>query len=472
MASNNKSAMRRLVRKRDNAYDTLVFNEKYPEVASALIDNKNERLLKQQELKSKKKLLPLEIAALPEGERNAVRFERAINAFKQKQNLSRRAVKQAYLRKEKKAGEAEALKYREKAEMKLDSAVENKITKLKAAHPETESTEISAEAAALYETTLATETARLEAAGMKQTAEKEKKMNALTARLDRQNLKLRAVFESANTQLHEMSSVDAEKFGNDSILSIQNLKMHFSGIKAVDDLSFNIKQGEIFGLIGPNGAGKTTVFNCVTQFHKATGGNCFYRDRFDNLVDLADYKTPEVIKAGISRTFQNLELVYWLPIFDNLLVGAHAFYRSTLTDQFVHSGKLKREEEVFRRRALDLLDMLGISAYKDAYPLGLPYGILKKVELARTLMSSPRLIILDEPAAGLNDSETEALAEIIKSIRDDFGCTIFLVEHDMNLVMNVCDTVCAISFGKLLAIGTPDDIRNSPLVQEAYLGTE
>ena len=136
------------------------------------------------------------------------------------------------------------------------------------------------------------------------------------------------------------------------------------------------------------------------------------------------------------------------------------------------SAKLRREEDVFRQRALSILERLGIAQYKDMPPMGLPYGVLKKVELARTLMSNPRMIILDEPAAGLNDAETEELTEIIRLIRDDFHCTIFLVEHDMNLVMTVCDTVCAISFGKMLAIGTPEEIQNSPQVQEAYLGTE
>ena len=211
---------------------------------------------------------------------------------------------------------------------------------------------------------------------------------------------------------------------------------------------------------------------CITQFYAPTGGQVYYRDRFGNITSLTDYKTPDVIKLGISRTFQNIELVYWLSILDNLLIGVHAFYRSNLGDQFVHSAKLKQEEDVFRQRAISILDRLGILEYKDLPPAGLPYGVLKKVELARTLMSSPRMIILDEPAAGLNDAETEDLTEIIRLIRDDFNCTIFLVEHDMNLVMSLCDTVCAISFGKMLAIGTPQEIQNNPLVQEAYLGTE
>ena len=331
---------------------------------------------------------------------------------------------------------------------------------------------MSSEAAEQYQRTAQEEDARLSALRQRLEAQREEQDRALTDKLGRKNQKLQARFDQLNAQLQSMAPVSEEEFGRDNILSVQGLKMYFSGIKAVDDLSFHIKQGEIFGLIGPNGAGKTTVFNCITQFYAPTGGQVYYRDRFGNITSLTDYKTPDVIKLGISRTFQNIELVYWLSILDNLLIGVHAFYRSNLGDQFVHSAKLKQEEDVFRQRAISILDRLGILEYKDLPPAGLPYGVLKKVELARTLMSSPRMIILDEPAAGLNDAETEDLTEIIRLIRDDFNCTIFLVEHDMNLVMSLCDTVCAISFGKMLAIGTPQEIQNNPLVQEAYLGTE
>ncbi|MDR1735746.1 MAG: ATP-binding cassette domain-containing protein [Oscillospiraceae bacterium] len=468
----NKPAMRRFVKKRDKAYDSLIFNEKYPDVACALIDQKNLRLLKQRELKMKKRLLPLEIAALPASDKNEVLFARELEAFKKSQDLPRRAVEQTHQRKIKKAGELAAKQYRDGAVARLDAALAAKTEELRQKYPGGVGSAVDKDALARYQQAEMEETTALESFMAKQAADKKRRLDSINARIAAQKPRLDEAFNTANEKLRASAVLDEASFGKDNILSIRGLKMYFSGIKAVDDLSFNIKKGEIFGLIGPNGAGKTTVFNCVTQFYKPTGGEVYYRDRYGGVVSLTDYKTPEIVKVGISRTFQNLELVYWLSILDNLLVGAHGFYRANLADQFLHTGRLKREEEVFRNRAIQLLDRLGILAYKDVPPFGLPYGVLKKVELARTLMSLPRMIILDEPAAGLNDAETEDLAEIIRVIRDDFNCTIFLVEHDMNLVMAVCDTVCTISFGKMLAMGSPEEIQNSKVVQEAYLGTE
>ena len=472
MAPKNKNAILRAVNRRDRIHSNLVFNQEFPGVESLLLDQRNEKKLKREELKAKKRLLPLEIAALPQEEQAAVKLEYELAQLEEKQKLPRRAIQQTYLRKVKKEGEERARAYRDAELKKLDDALAAKKAQLQAVQSKGTSGKASPEAAARYEQAVKEEQTRLEQLRQKLEADKKRHLDSLTGKLQAQNKKYQAKFEATNQQLRAMSPVSEEEFGKDNILSVRDLKMYFSGIKAVDGLNFDIKQGEIFGLIGPNGAGKTTVFNCITQFYRPTGGEVYYRDRFDNIVSLTDYKTPDVIKAGIARTFQNIELVYWLSIMDNLLIGVHAFYRSTLGDQFVHSGKLKREEDVFRQRAISILDRLGILAYKDMPPMGLPYGVLKKVELARTLMSNPRMIILDEPAAGLNDAETEDLTEVIRLIRDDFHCTIFLVEHDMNLVMNVCDTICAISFGKMLAIGTPEEIQNSPLVQEAYLGTE
>ena len=255
-------------------------------------------------------------------------------------------------------------------------------------------------------------------------------------------------------------------------LSLSNLTMSFGGLKAVDKLSFDVKKGEIFGLIGPNGAGKTTVFNCITQFYKPSFGDIYYRDENDKVSSLISYKVHDIINLGIVRTFQNVELVWELTVLDNLLVGAHSLYNSGFFSQLLHLPKFKYEEKVLKNKAYDILAKLDLLAYKDMIPYGLPYGILKKIELARTLMTNPKLIILDEPAAGLNDSETKDLAKLIREIRDKFNLTIFLVEHDMELVMDICDTICAISFGKKLAIGTPSEIQTSKLVQEAYLGGE
>lgn len=283
------------------------------------------------------------------------------------------------------------------------------------------------------------------------------------------NAKKEALMDILNTLKINNAQVD---ISDDALLKVDGLTMQFGGLKAVDNLSFEVKKGEIFGLIGPNGAGKTTVFNCITQFYKPTSGVVTFRNSSGELISLTDYKVHDVIKQGIVRTFQNVELIWEISILDNMLVGAHSLYRSSFLDHSLQLPRYKREEKILKRRALKILEDLELIAYKDFYPVGLPYGVLKKIELARTLMTNPKLIILDEPAAGLNDSETEQLAVTIQKIQKDYDCTIFLVEHDMGLVMNICDTICAISFGKKLAIGSPSEVQQNDFVKEAYLGGE
>lgn len=261
-----------------------------------------------------------------------------------------------------------------------------------------------------------------------------------------------------------------ELIKDDEVLSVRELCMYFGGIKAVHKLSFTVKKNEIFGLIGPNGAGKTTVFNCITQFYKPTSGQLVFRNKENEIVDLNKEVVHNVILQGIVRTFQNLEVIKEVSVLNNLLIAAHRSYTSNLFHHLIHSRILKVEESVIRARAIKVLDFMGLLKYKDYLAWGLPYGILKKIEIARTLMCDPQLIILDEPAAGLNDSETVELAALIRKIRDEYNSTILLVEHDMGLVMDVCDRICAISFGNLLALGTPKEIQNNKAVQEAYLG--
>ena len=254
------------------------------------------------------------------------------------------------------------------------------------------------------------------------------------------------------------------------VLDVKDLCMYFGGVKAVDGLSFQVKKGEIFGLIGPNGAGKTTVFNCITQFYKPTSGELYFENKSGQVVDLNKEKVHDVILQGIVRTFQNVEVIREVSVLDNLLIAGHRQYTSSLATQTLHLPLLKKEEKVVRERALKVLDFMGLTPYMNWYAMGLPYGVLKKIEIARTLMCDPQLIILDEPAAGLNDTETAELAKLIRKIKDEYNCTILLVEHDMGLVMDICDTICAISFGKLLALGTPEVIQNDPGVRTAYLG--
>lgn len=256
------------------------------------------------------------------------------------------------------------------------------------------------------------------------------------------------------------------------LLKITDLSIQFGGLKAVDNLSFTIKENEIFGLIGPNGAGKTTVFNCITQFYKPNQGEILFRSKTGEVVNLIELKVHNVIRQGLVRTFQNVELIRELSIIDNVLIGAHIDFKTDLLETALRLPKAIKEERDLKQQAIEVLEFLGIADKKDQLAGGQPYGVMKTVELARTLMCKPRLIILDEPAAGLNDTETMELAQTIRTIRDKFQCSILLVEHDMRLVMDICDNITAISFGKHLATGSPKVIQANKDVQEAYLGTE
>lgn len=257
-----------------------------------------------------------------------------------------------------------------------------------------------------------------------------------------------------------------------AILTLDHISMNFGGLKAVDDLSFTIYEGEIVGLIGPNGAGKTTIFNCVTQFYKDYEGNILFLGEDNKNIDMRNVKVTDVITKGLARTFQNVELIPDLSIIDNLLIGAHRGFDTGIIQHILKTKKAKKEEEALKEKAYDILKFLDIYAIKDFYVKGQPYGVMKKIEIARTLMSDPKMIILDEPAAGLNDSETDELESLIHMIRDKYNATILLIEHDMGFVMNICDRVCAINFGKYIAMDTPENIQAHPDVQEAYLGKD
>jgi len=317
-------------------------------------------------------------------------------------------------------------------------------------------------------------------------ADKEKRLKELAGRLNRQQEARMTAF--TNKQQEKIRRFESSLKGyqeallkseqtaqhhlpEDIVLRLEGLSMAFGGLKAVDNLSFDVKKGEIFGLIGPNGAGKTTVFNCITQFYKPTAGDIYYRTHEGNVLSLNNYDVHQIIRKGIVRTFQNVELIYELTILENLLIAAHSKYHGSFFSQLMNTRRVREEEMVLRNQAMEVLSYCGLAHLKDIPPLGLPYGFLKRVELARTLMAGANLIILDEPAAGLNEQETIELTQLIRKIQKDFGATIFLVEHNMGLVMDLCDHICAISFGKKLAYGTPREIQNDKLVQEAYLGT-
>ena len=249
-----------------------------------------------------------------------------------------------------------------------------------------------------------------------------------------------------------------------SNLSIQNLKMHFSGVRALDDVSFKVNKGEIFSLIGPNGSGKSTLFNCINGFCEPQKGDIKFND-----IDLINSKPHEIVKHGISRTFQNLQNVPYMTLMDNVLLGAH--HRLTVWDTFNRwiSQKEREREETL---ALEVMDFLGIANFEKKYLTGQPYGIQKLVEIARALICKPKLILMDEPAAGMNDQETLEIAKIISEIRDVLGITVLVVEHDMNLVMSISDRICVLDSGKILAMGIPEEVKNNPEVIKVFLGDE
>lgn len=417
--------------------------------------------------------------AIAAGEANGyvtAEHDRRLEQLKQRYRLRYRALRETYKRKLAKVlseRQAEIKEQRERAFQALERRKSTALAALEARFaPDADHLELRktayAELKAKAETDLALRlqgiTARSDRAREKVSAHMVKKIEGIERSL--------LAREQATAALKDKLPKSDYGIPEDVLLRIENLTMRFGGLVAVDDLSFDVKQGEIFGLIGPNGAGKTTVFNCITKFYRPAAGRMYFRKNPVEVIRLNDYPVHNIIRQGIVRTFQNVELVWELPVIDNLLVAAHTLFRTGFFGQLIHTRKLKQEEAVLRKKATDILAMLGLLPYAHMIPFGLPYGILKKIELARTLMVDPRMIILDEPAAGLNDAETRDLARIIRTIRDQNQTTIFLVEHDMGLVMDVCDTICAISFGKKLALGTPREIQADKAVRDAYLGEE
>lgn len=248
-------------------------------------------------------------------------------------------------------------------------------------------------------------------------------------------------------------------------LSVRNLSIMFGGVHAVEDVSFDVNSGEVFAIIGPNGAGKSTIFNLISRLYEPSAGSIHYGDH-----DLLKLPAHRVVQTGIARTFQNIELFEQATVLQNLLVGRHNKMPRNPFSNFAFLPGVKKSELEHRRKVEDIIDLLELARYREERIADLPYGARKNVELARALCAEPSLLLLDEPASGLNNEETDDVGFWLEDIKHDLGVTLVMVEHDMNLVGSIADRVMAINDGRLITIGTPDEVRNNPEVQQAYLG--
>ena len=254
---------------------------------------------------------------------------------------------------------------------------------------------------------------------------------------------------------------------SDIILKTQNLGIDFGGLTAVNNFNIEVGKHDIYGLIGPNGAGKTTIFNLLTKVYTPTRGEIFLDGE-----SIANMNTVDVNKAGIARTFQNIRLFKEMSVLDNVKVAIDSQQTYSLFSSLLKLPSYRKAEKEIEEEALKLLEVVDLVEFKDSKAKNLPYGKQRKLEIARAMGTHPKLLLLDEPAAGMNPTETQELLETVKKIRDTFDIAVLLIEHDMKFVMNICEKITVLNFGEELASGLPEDIKNNPEVIAAYLGSD